>query len=208
MIRVNLIGSGRNKGAGRTKAKAGVKLALPSMPATFTPILLIVIIVGFAASGFLWYSRLSQQLTDLDTKIRQAQAQKAALDKVIQTDQIYEARKKALENRVKIISDLQRNQLSPVLALDQLSEAVDRTKYVWLSNLDQNNAILSMSGTGTSLNAIADFYTNLISTGYFKNIDVSNAQDTNGNYTFQLRCEFAPPRPPSPPAQTAAAGGN
>jgi Tfp pilus assembly protein PilN len=200
MIRVNLIGAARIK-----KAKAGVKLALP---ATFTPILLIIIAVGFAAAGFLWYSSLSQQLTDLDSKIKQAQAQKAALDKVIQADQIYESRKKALENRVKIISDLQKNQLSPVLALDQLSEAVDRTKYVWLSNLDQNNAVLSMSGIGTSLDAIADFYTNLMSTGYFKNIDVANSQDANGNYTFQLKCEFAPPRPPSPPSPTATAGGN
>jgi Tfp pilus assembly protein PilN len=199
MIRVNLIG------AGRRKPKAGVKLALP---ATFAPILLIVIVLGFAAGGFLWYSSLSQQLADLDSKIKQAQAQKAALDKVIQADQIYEGRKKALENRVKIISNLSKEQVSPVLALDQLSEAVDRTKFVWLSNLDQNNAILSMSGTGTSLDAIADFYTNLMGTGYFKNIDVSNAQDTNGNYTFQLRCEFAPPRPATPPAQTATTGGN
>ncbi len=199
MIKVNLIG------AGRKKAKGGVKFA---MPATFTPILLVVIALGFGVAGFLWYSSLNQQITDLDSKIKAAQAQKAALDKVIQADQVFEGRKKALENRVKVISDLQRNQLSPVLALDQLSEAVDRTKYVWLSNLDQNQAILSMSGTGTSLDAIADFYTNLTSTGYFKNIDVSNAQDTNGNYTFQLRCEFAPPRPASAPAQTAAAGGN
>ena len=199
MIRVNLIG------AGRKKAKAGVKLALP---ATFTPILLILIFLGFAGGGYLWYSSLSQQFDALNNKIKEAQAQKAALDKVIQTDQVYEGRKKALENRVKIISDLQRNQISPVLALDQLSEAVDRTKYVWLSNLDQNNAILSMSGIGTSLDAIADFYTNLTNTGYFKNIDVSNAQDSNGNYTFQLRCEFAPPRPPAPPAPTATAGGN
>jgi len=64
-----------------------------------------------------------------------------------------------------------------------------------------------MNGTGTSLNAIADFYTNLTSTGYFKNIDVSNAQDNNGNYSFSLRCEYAPPRPGSP-AQSATAGGN
>jgi Tfp pilus assembly protein PilN len=199
MIKVNLIG------AGRKKAKGGIKF---SMPATFTPILLIIIALGFGVAGFLWYSSLSQQVTDLDSKIKAAQAQKAALDKVIQADQIYEGRKKALENRVKVISDLQRNQISPVLALDQLSEAVDRTKYVWLSNLDQNQAILSMNGTGTSLNAIADFYTNLTSTGYFKNIDVSNAQDANGNYTFQLRCEFAPPRPASASAQTATAGGN
>jgi Tfp pilus assembly protein PilN len=201
MIKVNLIGTGRKK------AKAGAKIALP---ATFTPVLLLVIALGFAGAGYWWYSSLSDQLVDLNSKIKQAQAQKAALDKVIQADQIYESRKKILENRVKIIENLQKNQVSPVLALDQLSAAVDRTQYVWLSNLDQNNAILSMNGTGTSLNAIADFYTNLTSTGYFKNIDVSNAQDTNGNYSFSLKCEFAP-RPPTAAGQTAAvetAGGN
>jgi Tfp pilus assembly protein PilN len=186
MIRVNLVG------AGRKKAKAGARIALP---ATFTPILLIFIALGFAAAGYLWYSNLNNQVDDLSARIKQAQAQKAALDKVIQADAIYEARKKDLENRVKIIENLQKNQVSPVLALDQLSEAVDRTRFVWLSNLDQNNAVLTMNGTGTSLNAIADFYSNLTSTGYFKNIDVSNAQDTNGNYTFSLKCEFAPPRP-------------
>jgi Tfp pilus assembly protein PilN len=199
MIRVNLVG------AGRKKASVGARIALPA-----TPIFLILIALGFAAAGYLWYSSLNNQVADLEAKIKQAQTQKAALEKVIQADTIYEARKKALENRVKIIENLQKNQVSPVMALDELSEAVDRTQYVWLSNLDQSNAILTMNGTGTSLNAIADFYSNLTSTGYFKNIDVSNAQDTNGNYTFALKCEFAPPRPAAAAGQAtgATAGGN
>src|SRR5436190_7161436 len=199
MIKVNLIGRGRKK------TKAGAKIALP---ATFTPVLLIVIALGFAGAGYWWYSSLSDQLVDLTSKIKQAEAQKAALNKVIQADQIYESRKKILENRVKIIENLQKNQVSPVLALDQLSAAVDRTQYVWLSNLDQNNAILTMNGTGTSLNAIADFYTNLTATGYFKNIDVSNAQDSAGNFVFSLKAEFSPPRTAAPAGQPAAAGGN
>ena len=201
MIKVNLIG------AGRKKARGGAKFALP---ATFTPVLLILVVLGFAAGGYLWYSSLNKQVEELDGRIKQAQAQKAALDKVIQADTIFEGRKKALENRVKIIESLQKNQVSPVLALDQLSEAIDRTQYVWLSNLDQNNAIFSMNGNGTSLNAIADFYTNLTNTGYFKNIDVNNAQDNNGNYSFSLRAEFAPPKP-APAGQAApgaTAGGN
>src|SRR5947209_1302524 len=121
MIKVNLIG------AGRKKAKAGAKVA---MPATFTPVLLILIVLGFAGAGYWWYTSLNKQVADLDTRIMQAQAQKAALDKVIKADTIYEARKKALENRVKVIENLQKNQVSPVLALDELSEAVDRTQYV------------------------------------------------------------------------------
>ena len=197
MIKVNLTGTGKKKAA-----KAGMKL-----PASFTPFLLIAIFLGFAGAGYWWYSSLNDQVNDLDSRIKQAEAQKAALENVIKQDQMFEARKKALENRVKVIEGLQKNQISPVIALDQLSEAVDRTQFVWLASLDQNNAVLTMSGTGTSLNAIADFYTNLGATGYFKNIDISNATDSSGNFTFSLKCEFAPPRNPAPGAQPAA-GGN
>ena len=69
---------------------------------------------------------------------------------------------------MKVIENLQKNQVSPVIALDQLAEAVERTEFVWLSSLDQKDAVLNMSGTGTSLNAIADFYTNLNATGLFQ----------------------------------------
>ena len=197
MIKVNL--------GERKKAKSAAKFALPR---NYTPVVLVAIAAGFVGYGYWWYSSLNVQIADLDNKINQAQAQKAALDNVIKQDQIYEGRKKALENRVKVIEGLQKGQVSPVVALDQLSEAVQRTQYVWLSNLDQNNAVLTMSGVGTSLNAIADFYTNLTATGYFKNIDVSNAQDSAGNFVFSLKCEFSPPRNPAPAGQPAAAGGN
>src|SRR2546426_7459860 len=199
MIKVNLIGTGRKK------SRAGAKIA---MPTNFVPILLILIALGFAGAGYWWYTKMNHQVADLDKKIMQAETQKAALENVIKQDQVYESRKKALENRVKVIEGLQKNQVSPVVALDELSEAVERTQYVWLSNLDQNNAILTMSGTGTSLNAIADFYTNLTATGYFKNIDVSNAQDSAGNFVFSLKAEFSPPRTAAPAGQPAAAGGN
>src|SRR5438105_668330 len=197
MIKVNL--------GERKKAKSAAKLTLPT---NYTPVVLVAILAAFVGYGYWWYSNLNDQIAGLEAKIKQAQAQKAALDAVIKQDQIYETRKKTLENRVRVIEGLQKGQVSPVMALDQLSEAVQRTQYVWLSNLDQNNAVLTMNGVGTSLNAIADFYTNLTATGYFKNIDVSNAQDSAGNFVFSLKAEFSPPRTAAPAGQPAAAGGN
>lgn len=200
MIKVNLVGAGRKK-----KARAGMKLALP---ASFTPVLLVLIVLGSAGGGFWWYHSLTAQLADLDMKKAQAEKQRAALEAVIKADQVYEGRKKALENRVKIVESLQKNQISPVVALDELAEAVEKTQYVWLSSLDQKDAILNMAGIGTSLNAIADFYSNLNATGYFKNVDQGTAsQDPAGNWAFSIKCEFSPPRPPAAAAQPAA-GGN
>ncbi len=199
MIKVNLIG------ASRKKAKAGFKLTLPT---SSMPIVLILIVLGSAGFGYWWYSNLSGENARLDTEIQAALTRKAQLDAVIKQDAIYEARKKTLENRVKIIEGLQKNQVSPIVALDFLSRAVDRTQYVWLSNLDQNNAVFTMSGLSTSLLAIADFYSNLQATGYFKNIDVSNAQDSSGNFTFALKCEFSPPRSTAPTPVPESVGGN
>ena len=108
---------------------------------------------------------------------------------------------------MKIIENLQKNQVSPVVALDQLAEAVDRTRWVWLSSLDQKEAAVNMSGTATSLNAIADFSSNLSGTGYFKNVDPGSTQvDASGNWSFTIKCEFSPPRPPGGAQPTA--GGN
>src|SRR4029078_5418419 len=100
------------------------------------------------------------------------------------------------------------NQVSPVVALDVLSRAIDRTQYVWLSTLDQSNAPFTMSGMSTSLLAIADFYSNLQGTGYCKNIDVSNAQDSSGNFTFALKADFSPPSPVAPAELQTPVGGN
>jgi Tfp pilus assembly protein PilN len=206
MIKVNLVGAGRKK----KKAKVGLRI---SLPASFTPVLLLLVILGSGAGGYWWYAKTANTLADLDKKKAEAEMKKAELDAIIKADQIFEARKKTLENRVKIIEGLQKNQVSPVVVLDQLADAVERTRWVWLSNLDQRDAVLNMSGTATSLNAIADFSSNLNSTGYFKSIDPGSTQMDvgSGNWTFTIHCEFSPPRPPAPPAAGTppkTAGGN
>ena len=98
-----------------------------------------------------------------------------------------------MENRIRVIEDLKKNQLSPVVVLDALDEAIDRTRFVWLSSMNQNNATISMAGTGTSVDTLSDFVANLKATGYFRNINLARFDDSKGNYTFNLTCEFAPP---------------
>jgi len=191
MIRVNLSGAPKKKG-GRV---ADVNSA--PVPSRAVPLLLILIVVGTATAGWWWYSRLAGQLDDVNKQLVHEQAERDKLALIIKQDQIYEARKKALEARIAVIEGLKRGQVSPVRSLDILDDAIDKTQFVWLSSLDQNNAIISMTGTGTSVNAIADFYTNLKGTGYFRNINLQNATDAAGNYTFNLTCEFALPTPPA-----------
>lgn len=199
MIKVNLVGTSRKKTI-RTRSSVAV-------PANAMPIVLGLIVAATAVSGYLWYAKLVAQTKDLDSRISALQAEKASLDAVIKQNQIYETRKKTLESRIKVIEALKRNQVNPVLAMDVLSQAIEKTQYVWLSQLDQKDAVLSMSGTGTSLNAIADFYSNLENTGYFRSLDLANASDSSGNFIFSLKCEFRAPGPKTDPGG-AVNGGN
>jgi len=189
MIRVNL--------SGAPKKKNGRVANSTPVPSHALPLFLIMIVIGSGAGGFWWYTSLNAELESVNKQITQMQAERDRLAAIIKQDQVYEGRKKLLEARIKVIQGLKRNQVSPVRSLDILDDAIDRTKFVWLHSLEQNNAVFSMGGTGTSVNAIADFVTNLEATGYFKNINLQNAQDASGNYNFNMTCEFALPLPPA-----------
>jgi len=198
MIRVNLVEDPKKRAVKASKA-------VGSSPKNLLPVLLVGIIVGAAVGGYSWYSSLSTQIADLDSSIAQANAQRAQLEAVIKQNQVYESRKKDLENRINIIEGLKRSQVSPVVSLDVLGDAINKTQFVWLSNVDQNNTVFSMSGVGTSVNALADFVSNLEGTGYFHNINLVNAQDSAGNYTFSMTCEFSPPARVQTPATSTGA---
>ncbi len=171
-------------------AKSGVSLQVPT---AILPLVWVGLVVGATLYGYSWYSDLVGQQEQLGSQISAAQAQIAQLQSVIDADAVYEQRKAMLEDRVETIEDLQRNQMSPVVTLDILSQAIDPMEYVWLNQLGQNESQLTMSGVGTSLNAIADFETSLEETGYFRNIVLANAQDSQGLFTFSMSCEFIPP---------------
>jgi Tfp pilus assembly protein PilN len=190
MMRVNLGGSPQQQ-----KPAAAAKVKKASNPTGVLPILHLLLLVGTAAGGYFWYSTLSSQSEELGNRIVALQAEKTRLDKVIKQNQVYEARKAATEKRIRVIEDLKKNQLSPVVVLDALGDAIDRTQYVWLSSLSQKDTTFSMAGTGTSVDALSDFVANLKGTKYFHNINLARFDDSRGNYTFSMTTEFSPPMP-------------
>ena len=205
MIKVNLADVPSKK-----KPAAAAATPRTSGPTNRTPLLLLLIIFGTVGGGVYWYMSLQSKTAELTEQIGQADAQLKQLEAILKQDQIYETRKVALENRIKVIDGLKRNQVSPVVSLDVLADAINRTRYVWLSSLDQNNTTFSMNGTGTSVDAIADFVSNLEATGYFRNINLQRAEDSRGNFTFSMSCEFSPPssRPQTDIDPLIQKGGN
>ena len=186
MIRVNLSGAPKKKAGGRT----GLSIQLPT---NALPVIWVAIFLGTALYGYTWHSGLASETADLATRISSTQGQLAQLQSVIDEDAAFEARREELANRIMTIEGLQRDQVSPVVLLDRLSQAITSTEYVWLEQLQQNDTVITMAGVGTSVNAIADFVSSLEETGYFRNINLVNAQDTAGTFSFQMSCDFLPP---------------
>jgi Tfp pilus assembly protein PilN len=162
------------------------------------PIIHLALLLGTAGYGYLWYSELTSKSEDLSAHIGSLQEEQRKLDAIIKQDQVYEARKVALENRIRVIEDLRKNQLSPIVVLDALGDAINQTKYVWLTSMTQSNTTFNLAGTGSSVDALSDLVANLKATGYFHNINLARFQDARGNYTFTMSCEFSPPAPPRP----------
>jgi Tfp pilus assembly protein PilN len=198
MMRVNL------GGASKKGAPATAKVRKASAPTGALPILHLLLLLGTAAGGYLWYSNLSSQAQAVSTRLNDLQAEQKRLEVVIKQNQVYEARKVAFESRIRVIEDLKKNQLSPVVVLDALADAIDRTRFVWLASLSQNNTQLSMAGTGTSVDALSEFVGNLKKTNYFHNINLARFDDSKGNYTFSMTTEFSPPTQ----AKSDEKGGN
>src|SRR5215470_1545968 len=103
MIKVNLAGTVKKK-----STRPSVNVASLGL----TRIVMLAVLLGSAGVGYWWYTTLMGQSANLDEKIARAQAEKARLDAVIKADQVFEARKKILEARVKVIEGLQKGQAS------------------------------------------------------------------------------------------------
>jgi Tfp pilus assembly protein PilN len=193
MIRVNLAG---------TKKKLVKAAARSAGPSKTLPILHLALMIGTAVGGYLWYSSVTNKTAELEQQILAKEAEQKTLEKVIAENQIYEARKAALESRIKVIEGLRNNQVSPVVMLDRLANVIDNTRFVWLSSFTQSNNSVSLVGTATSLDALAAFVGNMQVAGNFQNIEVKNFEE-RGNLAFSMTADFAPPLPPRPAQKEA-----
>jgi len=201
MIRINLLGRARPKAQ---------RQAVP-LEATLQ-------IVFFAASlllsgGVLYYHwhSMTQEAIEVQNHIRRQQGEKARLEQLkAQVDQ-FEKQRAVLQQRISIIEQLQRNRTGGQELLDALANTVTRTDTLWLTSLDRKGDALTMVGMGGSLNAVANFITELKHSGYFDQVEIKqSAQDDKDpavqTFNFTLTATFALPKSnPAAPAQVAPA---
>lgn len=193
MIRINLLGRARPK---------PTRQAVP-LEATLQVVFLAAALLF--AGGVLYYHlhSMNEEADEVQAHIQKQTGEKARLEQLkAQVDQ-FDKQKAVLQQRINVIEELQRNRTGGQELLDAIANTVSRTDTLWLTSLDRQGNGLTIQGTAGSINAVANFITQLKQSGYFDQVEIKDStQDTKNagvqTFAFTLTAQFA-----LPPAQAA-----
>ncbi|MGH9863092.1 MAG: PilN domain-containing protein [Candidatus Acidiferrales bacterium] len=201
MIRTNLLGRPRPKVKRRVAITGALQIAL----------ILIPISLGLVLLAGDWYFT-GRRIAELQRNIEEKKTEKARLAQVQQEVERFEKRKTELEGNIGIIRDLKENQSGPVRLLEAVHETVSMTETLWLTSIEEKGGTLEFKGLAGSVEAVANFMTNLSQSGFFQSVEIKDAvqkqqREGTSNYEFTLLVKFGAPPPAEGASPPAAAGG-
>jgi type IV pilus assembly protein PilN len=173
MIRINLISQTREKPRRRVPAAS-----LVGSGQKITVACTLILALAALAIGW-WYWSLRKEAAKLTDDIAAAESETRRLQTLIVQVRQFETRKTQLQERVTLIETLRRGQSSPVHVLDAISRSVP--DMLWLTQLDQKGADLTIEGRCMNLTSISDFVDNLGRSGWFKKpVEIVDSQVEQG----------------------------
>jgi Tfp pilus assembly protein PilN len=197
MIRINLLGRARPKAARQT---------VP-LEATLQIVFFVTAVV--VACGVLYYNwhSTNRQIQEVRLHIQKQTGEKARLLQLKSQVDEFAREKAVLQQRINVIEELQRNRTGGQELLDAVANTVTRTDTLWLTSLTRQGDALVIEGSGGSINAVANFITQLKHSGYFGQVEIKESTQDQKNttvqtFTFTLTAQFALPQ-----AKTTAPAG-
>jgi len=200
MIRINLLGRARPKVKRRIAITGALQLALFIVPVALAVVALL---------GHWWI--INGDIARLERDIKIEQDKKATMGQLEKEIKDFEARQAVVDARIKVIEDLKRNQAGPVKLLESVGETVSLTDQLWLTSMEEKGPnVIEFKGQAASIEAVANFMTNLRQSGYFESVEMkesaqkSQRGETVTHFEFTLTAKFSLP---APPEQAPAEGG-
>lgn len=203
MIRINLLSVEKPIAA---TASSGPKFSL-NLSEKAGPMAALFVLAGCAGYVALDYLNLQRQEAALHQELVAAHAEKARLEPILREVERFEAQKKDLQERVNLIEELRQNQVGPVHLLDQISRSMpDR---LWLLDMKQTGADVTLDGKTSTLSSLADFVANLEASGYFaKPVEITNSEEEKAKdadlIKFTVKATFEMPGAKKPAAAAPA----
>lgn len=127
-------------------------------------------------AGCWWYS------SELDETIEARQEEKLAKERQVvqlkeQVKQVqdFEQKKKLLEDKNRVIDQLESARVGPVKVLDYVSQSVEPLK-VWLTNLKLSADNVELEGKALTNDDVVEFVNNLRRTDFFASINLQESK--------------------------------
>ena len=180
MIRINLLSSGPK--AKRAKPQYDVRAQA----------LLGVGVLVITVAGCWWYSTaLDSEIETMKEEKRTKETQIVQLKEQVKQVQDFEQKKKLLEDKNRIIDQLEKSKTGPVRVLDHVSQSIEPLK-LWLTKLGMAADTIELEGKALSNDDVVEFVNNLRRTEYFTGINLqeSKAAVENKVNVYQFRLAF------------------
>ena len=196
MIKINLLGQARPKAAG-----AGVPLE--------STIRVGMLVGALAIAGIILginYVQMGQDLDKTNQEIRTLTVEKTRLQAIKTQVEQFRSQKAVLQQRIDVIENLQRSRTGGQDLLAMVANTVVRTDSLWLTSLTRKGNSLAIQGEAGSINAVANFITQLKRSGAFGKVEIKEARENDMNpavaiFSFTMTAEFI-----QPGSQSASAG--
>jgi Tfp pilus assembly protein PilN len=176
MIRINLLG--------RTRPKA-TRTTVP-LEATLQYVLLVIALVVSGGALYGHYLLLDRENTKIAAHIQKQMGEKARLEQLKQQVDNFEKQKAVLQQRIGVIEGLQRNRTGGQELLEAIANTVSRTDTLWLTSVDRKGDALTINGAAGSINAVANYITQLKRSGYFQTVEIKESHQDDSNKTVEI----------------------
>jgi len=163
MIRINLLPEPRTKGV---KKQWDVRIEAAGALA----VVVLVVIACFYYAGVLDDEIQAKTQTKQDKE-----KQIASLKEQVKQVDDFELKKKQLEDKGRIIDQLEKSRVGPARTLDQLSQSLEPLK-LWLTRLEVRDRQIELDGRAAGQDDIVEFINNLRRTDYFVNIRLQESR--------------------------------
>jgi Tfp pilus assembly protein PilN len=209
MIRINLLGRSRPK---------ATRTTVP-LEATLQYVLLAIALVVSGGALYGHYLLLDRENTKVAAHIQKQMGEKARLEQLKTQVDNFEKQKAVLQQRIGVIEGLQRNRTGGQELLEAIANTVSRTDTLWLTTVERRGDALTINGSAGSINAVANYITQLKRSGYFQSVEILESHQDDSNkaveiFNFSLTAQFgltqtasAAPTAPGPAAAGATPAG-
>jgi len=157
-------------------------------PSLHSGLVIVLLLSVFAGFGYAW-THLSTKAQQLRTEKMQHATELTRLKKQVEEVAQYEVNRKEVEEKIRMIRQLKKNQYIPIHLLTEISERLPER--IWLLKLIEQGSIINLEGRATSNGEIVTFINALKQSGYFEEIEIEESRqvmETNVPvYHFKLK---------------------